>query len=840
MESVQARPADGRELTPGLTSAEAARRLTAEGRNETRPAAPIPVWSRIGRQIADPLIVLLLASATVTAIAGDVTDTSVIVLVVVVNTIIGVAQEVRAERAIAVLRQLGAPTSRVVRDGRDQVVTAAEIVRGDVVRLASGDIVPADIVIDDAHVLKVDESALTGESRPVGRSVGQDLSAGTVIAAGRATGTVVRTGPDSALGRIVALTEQARSGATPLQRRLARLGRVLATWTVALSAIVTAVGIIRGRPPLEMAIVGVSLVVAAVPESLPAVVTLALALGARRMAAEHALTRRLVAVETLGSVNVLVSDKTGTLTQGRMAVQQAATIDGGRYTISGDGYAPNGDVRTDVTGDQALLAAMSRAAVLCNDAELVAPKAGRTAWTVAGEQLEGALVAFAERTGVGAERTRAASPRVSETPFDQRSRMMTTEHAGPHKTHLVVCKGAPEAVLRHDVIDATDAEINRLIAVATEFASTGLRALAFAAGPVGELRPVGVVGVGDPVRDNAADVLRQLDEAGIRTVIVTGDHPGTARHVAEDVGIWRTGDVVVDCTADDWALADMSRVRIFARARPDHKLAIVESLKSRGATVAVTGDGVNDAPALRRADIGVAMGGGTEVAHQAARLVLADDDLATVSSAVGEGRRVYDNIRRFLRYALSGGVAELATMLVGPLVGLAIPILPAQILWINLLTHGLPGVAMGAEPGAPDAMRRPPRPADESVLAAGLGRAVLGTGLFIGALTLAVGVAAAALSLPWQSLAFLALGFGQLGVALAVRAPRRPGQDNPWLGAAVALSAALMLGGVYVPGLRHLLSTEWVTPLQLAVVLAVSTIPGLVIAVTHRLRPTPA
>ena len=334
-----------------------------------------------------------------------------------------------------------------------------------------------------------------------------------------------------------------------------------------------------------------------------------------------------------------------------------------------------------MTGDQALLAAMSRGRRRwCNDAELVAPNAERTAWTVAGEQLEGALVAFAERTGVGAERTRAASPRVSEIPFDQRSRMMTTEHAGRHETHLVVCKGAPEAILRHDVIDATDAEIDRLTRAASEFASAGLRALAFAAGPVGELRPVGVVGVGDPVRVNAADVLRQLDEAGIRTVIVTGDHPGTARprgrgrrHLADRRRHRRLHDRRLDAGRHGPG-PDLRAGTAGPQAR------IVESLKSRGATVAVTGDGVNDAPALRRADIGVAMGGGTEVAHQAARLVLADDDLATVSSAVGEGRRVYDNIRRLLRYALSGGVAELATMLVGPVVGLAIPVLPAPVL----------------------------------------------------------------------------------------------------------------------------------------------------------------
>ena len=792
----------------------------------------------MARQLADPLVALLLAAALVTALARDLPDTAVILLVIAVNTVIGVTQEIRADRAIAALRRLGAATCRVVRDGVDAVIPAAEAVRDDLVRLSAGDVVPADILVVEAHRLQLDESAVTGESVPVDREPGDELAAGTVVAAGRGDGTIVRTGAASALGRIVALTGGAHAGPTPLQRRLARLGRVLGTWVVALSAVVTAVGIVRGRPALEMAIVGVSLVVAAVPESLPAVVTLALALGARRMAAAHAVTRRLAAVETLGSVDTLISDKTGTLTQGRMAVRSATAADGTIYTCRGSGYDPAGDVRTQADGAGGPLVALATAVVLCNDADLVPPGSGDAGWTVAGEHIEGALLAFAARAGVDIRTARARHPRTAEIPFDQDSRMMTTEHRDADGGPLVVRKGAPEAILRTEVLDDEEALLARLRDVAAGYAADGLRVLAVASGPPGAVRALGVVGIGDPLRDSAAAALRTLAGAGVRTMIVTGDHPRTARRVAEDAGIWQDGDRALDCGTDGWDGAAHD-VRIFARARPEQKLAIVNALKNRGAVVAVTGDGVNDAPALRRADIGVAMGGGTEVAHQAAQLVLADDELAAVGVAVAEGRRVYDNIRRFLRYALSGGVAELLTMLAGPIVGLAVPVLPAQILWINLLTHGLPGVAFGAEPASPGVMLRPPRPATQSVLGHGLGRAVLWTGALIGACTLAVGAIAAQYGLPWQTLTFLTLGFCQLGVALAVRAPRRPGNGNPWLGAAVALSALLMLAGVTLPALRDLLRTDPVSLTQLACVLVVSLMPALAVAAGRRLHRRP-
>ena len=818
----------------GLSSAAAADRLSRDGRNETRAPARRSWANRITAQLADPLILLLLGAAAVTAVTRDVPDTAVILLVICVNTVIGVTQEARADRAIDALRSLSAPTCRVVRDGRDTVIAATDVVRGDLVRLTAGDIVPADLRLVDAAALRVDESAVTGESLPVALDAGRQAMAGTVITGGRGTGVVTETGSASTLGRIVELTQRARGGPTPLQRRLSRLGRTLAVWTVALSAIVTAVGIVRGRPTIEMAIVGVSLVVAAVPESLPAVVTLALALGARRMAAARALTRRLTAVESLGSVTVLLSDKTGTLTQGTMAVTAAVTSDGMAYEIAGEGYSPSGIViRRD--GDAmpaAELIDLARAGALCNDAELIEPDPAHAAWSVAGEQIEGALLTFACRAGVNVRAARDTAPRTAEKPFNQQTRMMVTDHSTGDSV-LRVVKGAPESVLQRGVVDDVEPAA-RLLRASSGMAEDGLRVLAVAAGPIGAVRPLGVVGIGDPARPEAADASAALAEAGVRTIMVTGDHPSTARRIANDVGIFSPDGEVVTC--GDEPLRITAKVCVVARARPDDKLAIVDDLKSRGEVVAVTGDGVNDAPALRRADIGVAMGGGTEVAQQAAQLILADDNLDTLRRAVGEGRRVYSNIRRFLRYALSGGVAELITMLIGPAVGLAIPLLPAQILWINLLTHGLPGVAMGAEPASPGIMKRKPRSPEESVLGAGLGAAVLWTGALIAGSTLVVGVTARASGRPWQTMVFLTLGLAQLGVALAVRARRRPGHRNPWLGAAVASSVLLLIGGIYLPPLQDLLGTAGLGSGSLAVAVVLAAVPGAVVAVTRRDR----
>jgi len=817
----------------GITSTEARRALARVGPNETRPPRRPRAWRRVVQQLTDPLILLLLGAAVVTVLAGDFPDTIVILVVIVVNTTIGITQEIRADRAVDALRHLGAPSCRVVRDGTEQLVPLREIVPGDLVVLSAGDLIPADLRATETYRLRLDESALTGESEPLRRHTGDELSAGTVVSAGRAVGRVLRTGNSSALGRITNLTERAHSGPTPLQHRLASLGRLLGTLIVVVSALVSAFGIAQGRPPLEMAIVGVSLVVAAVPESLPAVVTLALSLGARRMAAAHAITRQLTAVETLGSVGVLASDKTGTLTQGRMAVEQAATVDGALYRVSGAGYAPAGSV-SPLPGQ--LLEHVARAAVLCNDASLVPPSGSRPDWSVAGEQLEGALLAFAARVGVDIDASRHDWPRSAEEPFDQRRRMMTTTHLAQPGTEYTAMKGAPESVLADPRVAATEDERHVVEDATARFASAGLRTLALAGGWGAHLHLLGVLGVGDPLRPDAGQVLRRLERAGIRTVIVTGDHARTARSIAERLGIWREGDHIVDCGREGWPSRNRHTIRVFARAHPEEKLEIVRALQEDGAIVAVTGDGVNDAPALRKADIGVAMGSGTDVAQQAARLVLSDDSLATLVHAVKEGRRVYDNVRRFLRYGLSGGVAELATMLLGPLMGLPVPLLPAQILWINLLTHGLPGVAMGAEPADGHAMSRPPRSPDESVLGDGLGRSVLAIAALIAACTLGIGVLAHHLALPWQTMMFLELGLAQLGVAWAVRAPRTAGNTNPWLSISIAASVALMLMGVWLPALQALLGTQPIGGPALALVVAVGLVPGSATAVATWIR----
>lgn len=815
----------------GLSTSEAAARLAQDGPNTVATPAPRRLLGRVGRQLADPLVTLLLAAAVVTALLGDVPDTAVIVLVVAVNTVIGVVQEVRADAAVAALDRLAAPTARVVRDGHDRIVPAAELVRDDLVRLEAGDVVPADLRLVEAQRTAFDESALTGESVPVHRPAGDEAASGTVLTAGRAAGVVVRTGAAGALGRIAALVARTRPAPTPLQRRIGALGRVLGMAAIAVSAVVFALGVLAGQPVVRMAVTAVSLVVAAVPESLPAVVTVALALGARRMARTRAIPRRLHAVETLGSVTVIASDKTGTLTQNRMSVQRAVTADGRRWTVGGEGYAPEGDVRPAERSDELRL--LARAGLLCNDATLIAPGADHAEWTAAGDPLEAALVAFAERCGIDREAGREAAPRVAEHPFDQATRHMTTVHRLGGGEFLTVRKGAPESVL-----DAgADAA---LLGAAAELAAEGLRVLAVATAvsPVEPdpadpppLRAAGLVGIGDPLRAGARDTAAAFEASGVRLVLITGDHPATAAAIGSQLGLLADGDGVAVGEPGPLTGHDIANARVYARTRPEQKLDIIAGLQERGEVVAMTGDGVNDAPALRRADIGVAMGSGTEVARQAAELVLADDNLGTVAEAIGEGRRIYDNIRRFLRYALAGGVAELLVMLVGPLLGMPLALLPAQLLWINLLTHGIPGVALGAEPAEADVLRRRPRSPQESVLGDGLLAGVLAAAAGLASVTLAAGVAADRLGRPWQSMMFVVLGLAQLGVALAVRARSAPGTPvNRSLFAAVAVSAVLQVAGVLLPPLRALLGTDPLGPVELAICVAVATVPGLLLA----------
>jgi Ca2+-transporting ATPase len=739
------------------------------------------------------MILLLLAACTFTVAVGDVADTVIIALVVVVNTATGVAQEVRADRAVAALASLAAPLAHVVRGGVRSDVPAAEVVPGDLLALVAGDVVPADATVLEVYDLEIDQSAMTGESLPVAARPGDEVWGGTQVTAGRATAEVTRTGAASGIGRVASLLLSARTRSTPLQRRLTRLSRLLVVVVVVLTVVVIVQGMLVGRPVAEMALVGVSLAVAAVPESLPAVIAVSLALGAHRMAGRHAVVRRLLAVEILGSVTVIATDKTGTLTEGRLVAERL--------------WAP--------TPDTAAEARLVRAVALCNDAHVSARG------QVHGESLEVALLALARSRGLDVERLRGEWVRVDEEPFDVRTRLMRTRHLVPDGGVIVVEKGAPEAVLAGlpdpSAVTRAQAEVERL-------ATDGYRVIAVAeqpVGPDGRAGPwdlVGLVGFVDPPRAEAAEVVRACHRAGIRVVLITGDHPGTARAIAARVGIQD----------------DPQHPGVHARVLPEEKVVILEELQARGEVVAMLGDGVNDAPALRCADIGVAAGrGGTEVARQAADLILLDDDFRTVVVAVEEGRRIYTNIRTFLLYAVSGGLAEVGVMVVGPFLGFAVALLPAQILWINLLTHGPTGVAFSVDPADPAEMSVPPRRPDEPVFGRSMTiRLALACPLLV-ATSLGAGLLFDGPGR--QTSVFLCLGLGQLGVALAIRARPAPGgHRNRGLLVALAVAGALMVAAVAVAPLRALLGTEAVPIGQLAGVAGLAVLPGGALAVLVR------
>ena len=779
---------------PGLSTAEARQRLATSGPNEVPPPRRRTWLDRIRIQLVDPMIVLLCGAFVVVCWLGDVSDAVIIAAVVVLNTTLGVVQEQRAERAIAALEEMATPRAFARRDGALVELPARELVAGDEVRLEAGDVVPADVCLSTATALAVDESAMTGESVPVARSAGEEALAGTVVTHGSGFGTVVRTGARSGLGRIATLVATTGVVRTPLQRRLARLSRQLTVVVVALAAVVMALAIGRGQPVGPSVVLALSLAVAAIPESLPAVVSVALALGASRMARRGALVRWLPAVETLGSVSVLASDKTGTLTEGRMTVRQL--------------WTPDGSVALPATERSQAVTRLLRDLVLCNDAHLAGSVSERS---IIGDPMEGALLLAAASYDDSLLDVAAAWPRTGGEPFDNVRRTMSTEHAPLAGGGAVrVTKGAPEVVL---ALAPPSATRTAALAVAEELARGGSRVLGVveeAAGHAPEV--VGLVALVDPPRADAADLVGMFRDAGIRTLLVTGDHPATAHSVAAQVGI----------APED----------VFARVRPEQKVEIVESWQGRGHVVAMTGDGVNDAPALRRSDIGVAMGRrGTEVARQAADVVLAGDDLRSLITAVGEGRRINQNIRTFLRFGLSGGMAEVLVLLVGPFLGLAAPLLPGQILWINMLTHGVPGVAFGAEPLDPDRLHRPPASPERSVLGGGLVPRILLGGTLIGAASLASGLLAQRSGWPVSTCVFLTLGFAQLITALALRTPRRPGAGRSALmpralEVAVAVSAALQVLAVTVAPLRDLLATAPLPPAAWLACIALAVVPA--------------
>jgi len=821
----------------GLASEEARRRHAHHGANVILAAKPRSPLAMLLGQFADFMILVLIGAALVSGLIGDVKDTVLIVAIVILNAIIGFVQEFRAARAIEALRQLAAPAATVLRDGSPQSLSASELVPGDIVLLEAGNIVPADLRLLGTSSLTIDESVLTGESVPVDKHSDALREAevaiadrrniahkGTIVTYGRATGIVVATGMQTELGRIAHLLARTEASQTPLQRRLAVFGRRLAIAVIAICAIVFATGLLRGEAAMPMLLTALSLAVAAIPSALPAVVSVSLALGARKMLARKALIRRLPAVEALGSVTYICSDKTGTLTLNRMSV---------------DAYWCDG-VRASVPGRAAPWDELLTGMALNNDA---VPE-GCAGWI--GDPTEVALAVAAAAAGLERKVLEARLPRAAELPFDSVRKRMTTLHRTPGPDILCLVKGAPEVVLElatHErrgseriPIDR-EAQMRRVEAMAADglrvmaFASRRLAALPACIDPASvecDLDFVGLVGLIDPPRPEARDAIATCSTAGIVPVMITGDHPVTARAIAARLGLLHGDHEVMTgrqlAALEPAALAEhVLRTRVYARVSPEQKLDIVEALQRRGEVVAMTGDGVNDAPALQRADIGVAMGKcGTDVAREASSLVLLDDNFATVVGAVAEGRRIYDNLRRFVRYALTTNSAEIWTIFLAPFLGLPIPLLPVQILWINLVTDGLPGLALAAEPAERDVMARPPRSPAESIFAGGLGWHAFLVGLAMAGLTLGtLAWSWHAGSATWQTIAFTTLCLAQLAHVLAIRSERTSlftqGLSSNWpLLAAVVGTVAAQLAVVYLVPLNRIFGTVPLDALELS------------------------
>jgi len=867
--------AHGVDPAHGLHAEEALRRAGLHGSNVLATQPPRSAWALLAEQFGDFMILVLIAAAVVSGLIGDLVDTLAIVVIVLLNALIGFSQAWRADRAMAALRRLAAAHATVLRGGQPLVVPASSLVPGDIVLLEAGNQVPADLRLIEIAQLKVDESALTGESVSVAKhsavldgaahALGDRLNMafkGTTATHGRGRGLVVATGMATELGKVARLMEQAEDRSTPLQRRLAAFGQRLAWAVLAICAVVFVVGVLRGESPVLMALTAISLAVAAIPESLPAVVTVLLALGAHRMVTLNALIRRLPSVETLGSVTHICADKTGTLTQNRMHAEW--------LLAQGQRWTP-GDPLPGPVHREAL-----RAAALCNDAKCQAGE-GRNGGAWLGDPTETALVLAAHAGGLEKSLLEQASPRVQEQPFDAARKRMTTFHLeqpGTGGGFVAYTKGAPESVLPRCVAQWTPEgpaplDAAAMLAQAQALAAEGLRVLALARrnharlpdtnaleAVENELQLLGLIALIDPPRPEAAAAVCDCISAGITPVMITGDHPATARAIALRLGIVDDADAPVLTGAELAGLdevllsARVLQVRVYARVDPAQKIRIVEALQAHGRFVAMTGDGVNDAPALKQADIGVAMGrGGTDVAREAASLVLLDDNFATIVAAVREGRRIYDNIRKFVRYAMTGNSGEIWTIFLAPLLGLPIPLLPIHILWVNLVTDGLPGLALAAEPAERGIMQRPPRPPGESLFAHGLWQHVLGIGLFLGGLCLAIQAWALSTGQPhWQTMVFTVLTLGQMAHVMAIRSETEAlwrlglGSNMPLLGA-VLLTFALQMATIYVPALNPIFKTEPLSAAELAICLGAAAMVWLAVEIEkawRRRRARPA
>ncbi len=830
----------------GLTSADAHRRLASNGPNVIPEMRPRSFLRMLLSQFADFMIIVLLLAALVSGFVGEAADTIAILVIVLFNGIVGAIQEFRADRAVAALRSMAAPAAMVIRDDKLVSIDASQLVPGDVITLQTGDIVAADVRLLDVEEIQADESALTGESQAVDKHKSKlespDVPIGdrknlafksTLITRGRGNGIVVATGVNTEIGKVAELLRREHGVQTPLQVRLARFGRNLSFAILGICLLVFIVGLLQGQPLLLMLLTGVSLAVAAIPEALPAVVTVSLALGARRLVRSNALVRNLPAVETLGSVTYICADKTGTLTRNRMTVEQ----------IYGDGGWHSSFPKPP---EDPTWGALGKSMSLNND---VTEKDGAPA----GEPTELALYEAALNAGYDREALELETPRITAIPFDSERKLMTTLHEGDGLVTAYI-KGAPEKVLERCTSIVTEREdqifdLESILGEATRMANQGYRVLALAMrqfpGRPRQVLPdvverdltfLGLAALIDPLRSEVPQAVTDCLTAGIAPIMITGDHPGTATAIANRLGIFDeemallTGKQLAEMS-DDQLSEVAASVRIYARVDPEQKLRIVKALQANGEFVAMTGDGVNDAPALKRADIGVAMGlKGTDVAREAADMVLLDDNFATIVKAIKAGRRIFDNIRKFIKDTMSSNSGEIWTLLVAPFLGLPIPLLPIHILWINLLTDGLPGLAFAAEPAERDIMHRPPRPPQESIFEHGMWQHIIWVGIFVAALS--IGAMAWAISREvdyWQTIVFTVLSVSQLFHSMAVRSERSSlfqiglFSNGPMLGA-VTLALALQMSLVYVPVMNTIFHTKPLPAFDLLVCLLVSSL----------------
>ncbi|MED4624883.1 calcium-translocating P-type ATPase, SERCA-type [Bacillus velezensis] len=864
-------------IKQGLTEKEVKKRLEKHGPNELQEGKRTPAIAVFFAQFKDFMVLVLLAATLISGFLGEYVDAVAIMAIVFVNGVLGFFQERRAEKSLHALKELSTPYVSALRDGSWKKIQSKELVPGDIMKFSSGDRIGADMRIVEAKSLEIEESALTGESIPVVKQADKlrkpdvslgDISnmafMGTIVTRGSGVGVVVGTGMNTAMGKIADMLESAGSLSTPLQRRLEELGKILIIVALLLTVLVVAVGVLQGHDLYSMFLAGVSLAVAAIPEGLPAIVTVALSIGVQRMIKQKSIVRKLPAVETLGCASVICSDKTGTLTQNKMTVTHMWS--GGKiYKVSGIGYEPEGvftrDEREIKPKDEKILEQMLVFGALCNTSE-IALKDGR--YVLDGDPTEGALLTAARKGGYSNDWLNGHYRVVAEFPFDSVRKMMTVIVEDQEKKQFVITKGAPDVLidrsshLMHGARSTPFSEEKKAEteAVLKELASQALRTIAIAYKPLkpGEkptmeqaeknLTMLGLSGIIDPPRPEVRQAIKECREAGIKTVMITGDHVETAKAIAKDLRLLpKKGRVMDGKTLNELTekelIETVDDVYVFARVSPEHKLKIVKAFQENGHVVAMTGDGVNDAPAIKQADIGVAMGvTGTDVAKEASSLILVDDNFATIKSAIKEGRNIYENIRKFVRYLLASNVGEILVMLFAMLLALPLPLVPIQILWVNLVTDGLPAMALGMDQPEGDLMRRKPRHPKEGVFARKLGWKVVSRGFLIGAATILAFIIVYHRNpenLPYaQTVAFATLVLAQLIHVFDCRSETSVFSRNPfeniYLLGAIISSIFLMVIVIYYPPLQPIFKTVPITPGDWMLIIGMSGIPTFLLA----------